>query len=463
LLLTTTATAAPPAALTRRVDDEPWLTRHRPRRNLVELGVGVGALIASANHELYDYKLTWRRYAPAAANLGLRAGFYPLALLGVEAEAALAPTRTDLGAAARLFGVRGQVVLQLPLYSIVPFAAIGGGILGTRGALGSDVDPSLHFGGGLKLFASRWLGARIDARAHVGPAHTAAAYRSFHAELLATFIVTLGRPYLDTDHDGLPDPGQRAPNADACPRETGPRRLRGCPDDDADGLRNHDDRCPTLPGLSARDGCPALVDSDHDGYYDPGQYKVPEGRVDTCPDELGVDAYTGCPVPDTDHDGMDDQHDRCAREPETTNGFQDDDGCPDRIPLDVAAILGTIGGIQFAFLSDQLTETSKPILRQAAAVLAQHPELKLEIQGHTDADGDAAFNKELSLRRALAVRRELVDDGVPAERLHAVGYGGEVPIASNTSEYGRAANRRIEFRLLDSDGNPIAINPAPRP
>lgn len=442
-----------------------WLTRLRPGRNVVELGVGVGALLPSADHELYQYDTTWRRYAPAAASLAARAGYYPLTLLGVEAEAGLAPTRTDAGDAARIFGVRGHLVAQLPLYSVVPFVLVGGGLLGTAGALGRDIDPSLHFGGGLKIFATRWIGGRIDARTHLGLAHTIEASRTFHTEVLASLVVTLNRPYLDTDRDGVPDPGQRARSEDACPREHGVKSLRGCPDDDRDGIRDLDDRCPKQSGLAARDGCPPLVDEDGDGFYDAGQYDIPEDRKDTCPDVVGVQEYNGCPAPDTDGDGLLDLIDACPKDPETVNGFEDENGCPDVIPPDIAAILGTLRGIKFGFLSDRLSDTSKPILAKVAEVLRRHPHIKIEIQGHTDADGDPAVNKALSLRRAMSVRRELVDQGIVECRLRAAGYGGEQPLDASDGNDARAANRRIEFRLVGLKDELIELdtNPGPSP
>jgi outer membrane protein OmpA-like peptidoglycan-associated protein len=439
----------------------PWIRRYRPNRGVLELGVAAGLLLPSAKHELYDYTIVWDQRGAAAANFVLRGGYYPLSFLGLEAEGALALSRCVCGGFAPIFGGRGQVIAQLPLFSVAPFVTLGAGTLATTGALGGDVDPSMHFGGGVKFFINRWFGVRIDGRAHVGPAYTREADRALHPELLVNFMVTLARPYVDSDKDGVPDPGQRSELVDECPLERGARRHKGCPDRDGDEVRDQDDPCPDVRGLVERDGCPALVDRDGDGFYEPGQYQIPEGQVDACPGEVGVKEYEGCPAPDTDGDGMNDLDDRCPKEPETLNGFEDNDGCPDRIPLDVRRILGTIRGIQFGFLSDQLTADSAPILARTAGVLAEHPELKLEIQGHTDTDGEAAVNLELSLRRAGSVRRALINAGVREDRLRAVGYGGEQPLASNETEEGRAANRRIEFRLLDADGRPLEVDGAP--
>lgn len=291
-------------------------------------------------------------------------------------------------------------------------------------------------------------------------AYTREANRTVHGEMLFSVVVTLGRPARDSDGDGLPDPGQRAKREDACPMIAGLASLRGCPDLDGDGLTDADDICPSEPGPKQRLGCPGLIDSDGDGYFDPRQHDIPEGKVDRCPGLAGVPEYTGCPVPDTDEDGFDDLHDACIDKPENTNGYEDDDGCPDEIPRAVRQIIGTIQGINFNFLSADLTRDSLPIIERAAKVLGDFPTLRMEVQGHTDSDGDSHFNHELSRKRAEAVRRELIKAGVADSRITAVGYGGDKPKASNDTEAGRANNRRIEFRLLDENGLPLEVDGA---
>ena len=72
----------------------------------------------------------------------------------------------------------------------------------------------------------------------------------------------------------------------------------------------------------------------------------------------------------------------------------------------------------------------------------------MEIQGHTDNIGSAAYNKDLSQRRAESVRTYLIGKGVAEGRLTAHGYGLEQPVADNKTEKGRAKNRRVEFRLI---------------
>ncbi|MGB1017027.1 MAG: OmpA family protein, partial [Nannocystaceae bacterium] len=430
----------------------------RPTRNMIEVGTYAGVFAASASHELYDHSLGWDTYRAGAA-IGLRAGYYPLSLLGVEIEGGVVPVRTGTDAKATLFSARGHAVVQLPLFSAVPFVTLGGGVLGTTGALGSDVDPALDFGGGVKAYLHRYFGIRVDGRGIVMPAHTREASRTVHGELLFSFVITLNRTYRDADGDGVPDPGQRARREDACPLVAGVKALRGCPDQDRDGLKDSDDACPFEAGPASRNGCPGLIDSDNDGFFDPHQYQIPAGKEDRCPGVAGVAEYNGCPVPDSDEDGIDDLHDECIDDPENINGYEDEDGCPDVIPLPVRKILGTIQGIHFGFLSAALTEDSKPIIARAAKVLAKYPDMHLQIQGHTDSDGDPEFNLDLSRKRAESVRQELIRSGVAEDRLSAIGYGGEQPVESNENESGRAKNRRIEFRLLDKDGQALEVEP----
>lgn len=107
-------------------------------------------------------------------------------------------------------------------------------------------------------------------------------------------------------------------------------------------------------------------------------------------------------------------------------------------------------GINFAFNSSVLTPESKKILDedQRIARLKAEPDIRVEVAGHTDSVGSAAYNKKLSERRAQAVVDYLVSKGVDPKRLKAVGYGKDKPIASNATEAGRAENRRVELQIF---------------
>ena len=90
---------------------------------------------------------------------------------------------------------------------------------------------------------------------------------------------------------------------------------------------------------------------------------------------------------------------------------------------------------------------SFPELDRAARMLTEHPTLRLEVGGHTDAVGTERANQRLSQARANAVRDYLVAAGVDGTRISARGYGESVPVASNDDAEGRALNRRVEVRL----------------
>jgi outer membrane protein OmpA-like peptidoglycan-associated protein len=109
----------------------------------------------------------------------------------------------------------------------------------------------------------------------------------------------------------------------------------------------------------------------------------------------------------------------------------------------------TLSGDAFASGQSQLRPEARDNLDQVVAFLARHPERQVLVEGHTDSRGSANLNQVLSQRRAESVLRALVEDGIAAERLSAVGRGMEQPIADNASAEGRARNRRVDIVLLD--------------
>lgn len=154
------------------------------------------------------------------------------------------------------------------------------------------------------------------------------------------------------------------------------------------------------------------------------------------------------PTFDRDGDGVVDSRDQCPSEAETRNGFQDSDGCPDQLPAPVAKFVGVIPGIEFDAGRSSLRPESTATLDAAVKLFTQYPALRLRISVHSDNVGSAADNRALSGRRANALRDYLIDRGIDAARVEARGAGQEEPIASNADEAGRAANRRVEFSLI---------------
>jgi OOP family OmpA-OmpF porin len=113
----------------------------------------------------------------------------------------------------------------------------------------------------------------------------------------------------------------------------------------------------------------------------------------------------------------------------------------------------TLTGVNFRFDKADLMPESGPYLDKVAAELKANPGLVVEIQGHTDGIGSAAYNLGLSDRRANVVRNYLIKDGVPAGQLTAKGYGLTMPVATNKTKEGRAQNRRTVMMVISKPAN----------
>ncbi|MEW5850543.1 MAG: OmpA family protein [Myxococcota bacterium] len=311
----------------------------------------------------------------------------------------------------------------------------------------------------------------------------------------------------DRDHDGIPDA------SDACPTVPGVPEHRGCPpppppppfldttDTDGDGVIDINDRCVREPEdqdtFDDTDGCPD-PDNDQDGMADDSDLCPMEAETqndvqdeDGCPDDELAPMVPAlpplAPVMDSDGDGANDEEDRCPNRAEDKDGFEDGDGCPeldndrdgvldpdDRCALEAEVINSNLdedgcpdaGKSKVVLKKDQIVilekvyfETGKDVIQrrsfklllQVALTLKANPELKVRVEGHTDDVGSDEHNRDLSQRRAEAVRRFLVDAGVEGERLEAVGYGETRPVADNKNEKGREVNRRVEFIVLGGE------------
>jgi OmpA-OmpF porin, OOP family len=250
-------------------------------------------------------------------------------------------------------------------------------------------------------------------------------------------------------------------------------------DRDGDGIADSFDQCPDVRenynGFEDLDGCPDDPDTDKDG--------IPDSR-DACvlepEDKDGYLDVDGCPEPDNDLDGIPDTTDKCPNEPEDPDGFEDGDGCPEPdndkdTVLDVddhcPNTPGQPGGvrpgcpsliivtateiritqqIQFDFNKSTIKPVSFPILDAVREVLAANPNIKIEVQGHTDNVGAANYNLKLSGQRADSVRAYLVSHGIEASRLVSKGYGMDRPLVPNNTEGNRALNRRVQFIRTES-------------
>lgn len=105
-------------------------------------------------------------------------------------------------------------------------------------------------------------------------------------------------------------------------------------------------------------------------------------------------------------------------------------------------------GITFGFDSAEVQPQFQPTLNEVASTLSQFPQTYIDIYGHTDSDGSDAYNQGLSERRAQSVANYLARQGVQSARLATRGFGETQPIASNATEDGKAANRRVEIKIV---------------
>jgi OOP family OmpA-OmpF porin len=248
-------------------------------------------------------------------------------------------------------------------------------------------------------------------------------------------------------------------------------------DRDGDGYLDPEDGCPDEPenynAFKDEDGCPDDPDTDGDGLTD---------SVDSCvlePED--TDQYLdqdGCPDIDNDLDGVLDANDKCPLDPEDPDGYEDQDGCPDldndkdEVPDLKDQCPNTVGSstqeplgcpakpalvvvtdcevkitqqIHFEYNKAKIRPESFPVLDAVVEVLEKNPDIRLEVQGHTDNRGSASYNKNLSDARSASVKQYLVAHGVPPSRLTSRGYGFDRPLVPNDSDQNRALNRRVQF------------------
>ena len=104
-------------------------------------------------------------------------------------------------------------------------------------------------------------------------------------------------------------------------------------------------------------------------------------------------------------------------------------------------------GMQFDVNSSTVRSSSTGNLNDLSTVLAKYEDTDILIEGHTDSSGSEQYNQSLSEKRASSVKRKLIQNGIVASRMTAIGYGESQPLEDNSTEAGRQANRRVEIAI----------------
>lgn len=302
----------------------------------------------------------------------------------------------------------------------------------------------------------------------------------------------------DTDGDGVPD------NKDSCLSEAGSKYANGCKDSDMDGIPDYKDKCPNAAGSVETGGCP---DQDKDGvpdYMDSCKFEFGSKDADGCKDsdKDGIPDYKDkCPnIFGSSEDGCMTHEDsvkankivvvakkdtlyydhlvkpreslqsiamlysKTLEELINTNKLKNPTVVPGQniqIPMSPEEyeeymipwkrdLKFAIRNIQFGFNSDAINTVSAAELNKISTILKEHPEINVNIEGHTDSDGDAGYNQTLSVKRAQSVVYYLTSKGIKSSRITYQGFGETQPIAPNTTAFNKALNRRVIIRIKDT-------------
>lgn len=169
------------------------------------------------------------------------------------------------------------------------------------------------------------------------------------------------------------------------------------------------------------------------------------------PQPDGADSLAVATDDDADHDGLPAVIDQCPDAPETYNGTQDDDGCPDAT-LEEVALRGPLRAVvPLVGRRLQVVPEVTLVIDMVAGILRRNPGIaELTVEGHTDARGADAWNLRVSQVRAEYVRALLVARGVAPGRVVAVGLGERCPVASGVGPAVWQRNRRVRFVVTRS-------------
>lgn len=272
----------------------------------------------------------------------------------------------------------------------VPYVSAGFGIMYFDGEnFDVNSDYMMNWGVGTKYFVSDDVALRADLR-HIIDFHADSEWDRVNGDDTDhNYMATVGL-YFQFGGPALPPPPP--------------------PDSDNDGIPDLRDKCPDTPlgVLVDAVGCP------------------PVERTPPPPPPKKIDG-------DDDGDGVLNSRDKC---PGTEKGIMvDEEGCPLKFTIQV----------EFDFDKSEVRPEYRNELRKAAAFMNKYPDAQFLLAGHTDSKGSEEYNMTLSKRRAAAVKKYLVEEfGIAAQLMTPRGYGESQPVATNDTDEGRQANRRVE-------------------
>tara|TARA_B100001989_G_scaffold253347_1_gene240248 strand:+ start:6100 stop:7782 length:1683 start_codon:yes stop_codon:yes gene_type:complete len=320
------------------------------------------------------------------------------------------------------FGVSPKYVSLIAEYS---------GIIGVAGKVESSNSPASLLAG-VRIFPTGKPEFAINMGAAVGVigGFGSAPIRIFAGVTIAPELAkgSSAAPK-DTDGDGIPD------SEDQCPDQAGAKALQGCPaaDSDGDGVPDKEDQCPKVRGEVMNRGCP-MQDTDKDG--------IPDNK-DNCPRTPGVAENAGCPAQtgsttqppapggtppkvgdrnpnDWDGDKIPNRRDRCPY----LTGSRRRRGCPYRKYVTLSLRKRRIymrKAVRF-YRGTRMTRRTRRILRQLAELMRNRPTLAIRVDATTYSRSRRKWVARLSRRRARAIRKFLMKEGVAIDRIQFRGY-----------------------------------------
>ena len=380
----------------------------------------------------------------------------------------------------------------IPGAKVSPYAYVGAGGMAFKRKTGADVsvpsdkwESTIHIpvGVGFEAFATDNIAFDFDLSYRFMDEWTDYSNQGSGFSFDSYATAKVGANFYFGSSDSADDDMDALTNGEERKLGTNPES----PDTDGDGLKDGEEVTryttdPTKPdtdGDGLNDGSevmnyktnPNKTDSDGDGLHDGDEvmkYKTDPLKADSDGDGLndGSEVAVNRTDPlkrDTDGDGLNDgdevtRHKTNPLKADTDTGTVNDGvevgrgtdplNAKDDVKEELKAEVGQailLEGIAFKTGSAEITPESEGIIEKAFNTLDQHPEIAVEIRGHTDNTGAKSTNMRLSQSRADAVKGWLVNKGIAADRIATKGYGPSQPIAPNTTKEDRQRNRRIEF------------------